>query len=202
MKVLLWQDVDKLGKRGETVDVKEGFARNFLFPRKLASIPTPSMHKEFELAKRRAVKQEAALITDAKAVSEKLGGVASVSIEVNTNEDGMLYGAVSPSMIAEALKDHGLKVEAKAIEIAEPIKKTGTYEVTVNLHREVKPEMARSDLIEPSYGAASTPSTNSSPTVATASEKVASSNIQLSRVRRFRRRRSSPAPGWRPARTS
>jgi len=139
MKVLLWQDVDKLGKRGETVDVKEGFARNFLFPRKLASIPTPSMHKEFELAKRRAVKQEAALITDAKAVSEKLGGVASVSIEVNTNEEGMLYGAVSPSMIAEALKDQGLKVEAKAIEIAEPIKKTGTYEVTVNLHREVKP---------------------------------------------------------------
>ena len=141
MKVLLWQDVDKLGKRGETVVVKEGFARNYLFPRKLASIPTPSMQKEFELAKRRAVKQEAALVSDAKAVAEKLGGVASVSIEVNTNEEGLLYGAVSPSMIAEALKDQGLKVEAKAIEIAEPIKKTGTYEVSVNLHREVKPTL-------------------------------------------------------------
>ena len=141
MKVLLWQDVDKLGKRGETVVVKDGFARNYLFPRKLASIPTPSMHKEFELAKRRVVKQEAALITDAKAVAEKLAGVTSVSIEVNTNEEGLLYGAVSPSMIADALKDQGLKVEAKAIEIAEPIKKVGTYEVAVNLHREVKPTL-------------------------------------------------------------
>ncbi|MBV8880885.1 MAG: 50S ribosomal protein L9 [Planctomycetaceae bacterium] len=141
MKVLLWQDVDKLGRRGETVDVREGFARNFLFPRKLASIPTASMHKEFELAKRRIVKQEAALIGDAKAVAEKLAGVTSVSIEVNTNEEGLLYGAVSPSMIADALKDQGLKVEAKAVEIAEPIKKVGTYEVLVNLHREVKPKL-------------------------------------------------------------
>jgi len=141
MKVLLWQDVDKLGKRGETVDVREGFARNYLFPRKLASIPTPSMHKEFELAKRRSVKQEAALITDAKAVAEKLAGVTSVSIEVNTNEEGQLYGAVSPSMVADALKDQGLKVEARSIEIAEPIKKVGTYEVVVNLHREVKPTL-------------------------------------------------------------
>ena len=139
MKVLLWQDVDKLGRRGETVDVREGFARNFLFPRKLASIPTASMQKEFELAKRRMVKQEAALIGDAKQVAEKLAGVTSVSIEVNTNEEGQLYGAVSPSMVADALKDQGLKVEAKAIEIKEPIKKVGTYEVTVNLHREVKP---------------------------------------------------------------
>ena len=141
MKVLLWQDVDKLGKRGETVVVKDGYARNYLFPRKLASIPTPSMQKEFELAKRRVVKQEAALITDAKAVAEKLAGVTSVSIEVNTNEEGLLYGAVSPSMISDALKDQGLKVEAKAIEIAEPIKKTGTYDVLVNLHREVKPTL-------------------------------------------------------------
>jgi len=141
MKVLLWQDVDKLGKRGETVVVKDGYARNYLFPRKLASIPTPSMQKEFELAKRRVVKQEAALITDAKAVAEKLAGVTSVSIEVNTNEEGLLYGAVSPSMISDALKDQGLKVEAKAIETAEPIKKVGTYEVAVNLHREVKPTL-------------------------------------------------------------
>jgi large subunit ribosomal protein L9 len=99
------------------------------------------MRKEFELAKRRVVKQEATFITDAKAVAEKLAGVTSVSIEVNTNEEGLLYGAVSPSMISDALKDQGLKVEAKAIEIAEPIKKVGTYEVVVNLHREVKPTL-------------------------------------------------------------
>ena len=141
MKILLWQDVEKLGKRGELVDVREGFARNFLFPRRLGSKPTPSMYKEFELEKRRVAKQEAVLVTESKAVAEKLGGVTSVSIEVNTNEEGHLYGAVTPSMVAEALKDHGLKVEAKAIEIAEPIKQVGTYEVVVNLHREVKPTL-------------------------------------------------------------
>jgi large subunit ribosomal protein L9 len=141
MKVLLWQDVDKLGKRGEVVDVRDGYARNYLFPRKLASKPTPSMYKEFELAKRRAAKQEAALVSDARQVAEKLAGVTSVSIEVNTNEEGHLYGAVTPSMISDALRDQGLKVDGRAIEIAEPIKQVGTYEVTINLHREVKPTL-------------------------------------------------------------
>jgi large subunit ribosomal protein L9 len=141
MKILLWQDVDKLGKRGEVVDVREGYARNFLFPRRLASKPTPSMYKELELEKRRSAKQDAVLISESKAVAEKLAGVTSVSVEVNTNEEGHLYGAVTPSMIAEALKDQGLKVEAKSIEIAEPIKQVGTYEVSVNLHREVQAKL-------------------------------------------------------------
>jgi large subunit ribosomal protein L9 len=158
MKILLWQDVDKLGKRGEVVDVRDGFARNFLFPRRLASKPTPSMYKEFELEKRRVAKQEAALISESKVVAEKLTGVTSVSIEVNTNEEGHLYGAVTPSMVAEALKDQGLKVEARAIEIAEPIKQVGTYEVTVNLHREVKPKLKvwvlSTKAVKPAEGAA------------------------------------------------
>ena len=141
MKILLWQDVEKLGKRGEVVDVREGYARNFIFPRRLGSKPTPSMYKEFELEKRRVAKQESVLVTESKAVAEKLAGVTSVSVEVNTNEEGHLYGTVTPSMIAEALKDQGLKVEARAIEIAEPIKQVGTYEVVVNLHREVKPTL-------------------------------------------------------------
>jgi large subunit ribosomal protein L9 len=99
------------------------------------------MYKEFELEKRRVDKQEAVLVTESKALAEKLSGITSVSIEVNTNDEGLLYGAVSPSMVADALKDQGLKVEARAIEIAEPIKKVGTYEVVVNLHREVKPKL-------------------------------------------------------------
>jgi large subunit ribosomal protein L9 len=60
---------------------------------------------------------------------------------VNTNEEGHLYGSVTPTMIAEALKDQQLKVEPKSIEIAEPIKQVGTFEVVVNLHREVKPKL-------------------------------------------------------------
>lgn len=141
MKVLLWQDVDKLGKRGEIVEVKPGYARNFLFPRRQASLPKPSMHKEFELEKRRTAKAEAALLTGAKEIEAKLASVASVSVEVNANAEGHLYGAVTPTMIADALKDQGIKVEARAIEIAEPIKQVGTYEVAVNVHRDIKPKL-------------------------------------------------------------
>lgn len=139
MKVLLWNDVDKLGKRGEVVNVKEGFARNYLFPRKLASKDTVSMRKELELAKRRAAKQEAQVIADAKEVAEKLVKVPSVTVEVNANAEGVLYGTVTQSMIAEAIRgEQGLKVDAKCVEIAEPIKNIGTYDVQIALHREVK----------------------------------------------------------------
>jgi len=141
MKVLLWNDVEKLGRRGEIVEVKDGYARNYLIPRRLASKPTPSMYKEFELEKRRQNKLEAKLIEGANQVAEKLGQIASVYIEVNTNDEGHLYGSVTPTMIAEALKDQHLKVEPKSIEIAEPIKQVGAFEVVVNLHREVKPKL-------------------------------------------------------------
>jgi len=141
MKVLLWNDVEKLGRRGEIVEVKDGYARNYLIPRRMASKPTPSMYKEFELEKRRLAKVEAKLIADAKVIAERLEKIPSVSIEVNANEEGHLYGSVTPTMIAEALKDHQLKVEPKAVEIAEPIKQLGTYEVSVNLHRDVKPKL-------------------------------------------------------------
>lgn len=141
MKVLLWSDIEKLGKRGEIIDVRDGYARNYLIPRRLASKPTPTMYKEFELEKRRQAKAEAKLISDAALVAEKLVEIASISLEVNTNEEGHLYGSVTPSMLSETLRDKGLKVEPKSIEIAEPIKQTGTYEITVHLHREVKPKL-------------------------------------------------------------
>ena len=140
MKIRLWQDIDKLGKRGEIVDVKDGYARNYLLPRKLGAAATVGMDKEFELEKRRQAKVEAHLVSDAKTVAAKITELTSgVSLEVNANDDGSLYGSVTPTMIAESLRDKGLKVEPKTIEIKEPIKQTGTYEVTVNLHRDVKP---------------------------------------------------------------
>ncbi len=141
MKVRLWQDIDTLGKRGEIVDVRDGYARNYLMPRRMAAKPSPTMDKEFELEKRRQAKVDAKLIGDAKAVAEKLVTVPSVSIEVNANDEGQLYGSVTPTMIAEALKDHGLKVEPRSVEIKEPIKQTGTYDVAINLHREVRPTL-------------------------------------------------------------
>ena len=141
MKVLLWQDIDKLGLRGQEVDVRDGFARNYLFPHRLASKPSPSMRKEFELEKRRQAKVDVKLIADANLIAEKVKTIPSISIEVNTNEEGHLYGSVTPTMIADALKNHGLKVEPKLIHIAEPIKSVGTFEVQVRLQREVSPSI-------------------------------------------------------------
>ena len=139
MKVLLWKDIDTLGKRGEVVNVKDGYARNYLFPRKLASQDTESMRKELELAKRRSAKQEAQLVVEAKEVAEKLVKVPSVTVEVNANAEGHLYGTVTPTMIVEAIRgEQGLKVDAKCVEIAEPIKQIGTYDVQIALHKEVK----------------------------------------------------------------
>jgi large subunit ribosomal protein L9 len=141
MKVLLWQDVEKVGRRGETVEVREGFARNFLFPRKLASKDTAGMRKELEQAKRRSARQEAEYATEAQAVAEKLATVPSVTVEVNANEDGALYGAITPGMISEALREHKLKVDARCVEIAEPIKKVGTYDVDIVLHKDIRSKL-------------------------------------------------------------
>ncbi|MBI2932200.1 MAG: 50S ribosomal protein L9 [Planctomycetes bacterium] len=168
MKILLWTDIEKLGKRGEIVDVRDGYARNYLFPRRLASKPTPGMYKEFELEKRRQAKADAKLVSDAKQVAEKIAEVGSVSIEVNTNEEGHLYGSVTPTMISEALRDKGMKVEPKTVEITDQIKQIGTYEVTINLHRDVKPVLkvwvlSSKPLAAPKEGAPAEPQKESSP---------------------------------------
>ncbi|MDP6957773.1 MAG: 50S ribosomal protein L9 [Planctomycetota bacterium] len=141
MQVLLWHTIEKLGKRGDIVTVKDGYARNFLIPRRMASLPTSGQYREFEVEKRRQDQIEVQLIDDAKQVETKLAEVTSLSMEVNTNEDGVLYGSVTPTMIAQALLGENMKVDAKCIEILEPIKNIGTYEVTINLHREVKPTL-------------------------------------------------------------
>ena len=141
MQVLLWHTIEKLGKRGDIVTVKDGYARNFLIPRRMASLPTSGQYREFEVEKRRQDQIEVQLIDNAKQVETKLAEVTSLSMEVNTNEEGVLYGSVTPTMISQALLGEIMKVEAKNIEISESIKKIGTYEVTINLHREVKPTL-------------------------------------------------------------
>lgn len=140
VKILLWETIDKLGKLGEVVNVKDGYARNFLFPRKLATIDAPSQHRALASARKKMEKREAQMASDAKALAEQLEKV-SVSLQVNTTEEGKLYGSVTPTMIAEALAAQGYKIEAKAIDIPDAIKQVGFFEVTVNLHRESKPKL-------------------------------------------------------------
>ncbi|MBI3269742.1 MAG: 50S ribosomal protein L9 [Planctomycetes bacterium] len=139
LKVVLWQDVDKLGKRGEVVRVTPGFARNYLFPRRMASLPTSEKMKELEHEKRRLVKREAREKQAATALATKVEA-ASCTIEAVANEEGVLFGAITTHMIADAIKKEGVEVDPKLIDIENPIKELGVYEVSVRLHPQVTPK--------------------------------------------------------------
>jgi large subunit ribosomal protein L9 len=138
MQVLLWQDIDKLGRRGDVVEVTDGYARNYLFPRGLATKPTPGMFKRFKQEKDRLERREKKIIENRKELAEQIEKT-SLTIEAKANEEGHLYGSITPTIISEALLQQGLKVEAKLIELEEPIKEVGLYSIKINLHPQVQP---------------------------------------------------------------
>lgn len=137
MKVLLWKDVEKVGNRGDVVDVAGGYARNYLLPQKIASLPTEKGKRDLELEKKHAAKQEAKTISDVKALAERFGK-ESVTIEVKTNEEGNLYGSVTPAMVADAYKEQGLAATPEMFVLDEHIKTAGVYTVKVKLPKEVE----------------------------------------------------------------
>ena len=138
MQVLLWQNLEKIGKRGEVVNVTDGYARNYLFPRKLASTPTPNMYKALEYEKVQVAKKQTKVLTNLKALAEQIEKV-SITMEVNTNEEGHLYGSITPAMIVDGLKKQDIDIDAKHIEIDQPIKEVGVYQIKINLHKSVQP---------------------------------------------------------------
>ncbi|MFH1226299.1 MAG: 50S ribosomal protein L9 [Planctomycetota bacterium] len=133
MEILLWQDIDRLGKRGSLVNVSDGYARNYLFPRRLASLPTKENVREMENEKKRFVRtQEKSKIK----TSEIAGQIeqASCTIEVKANEEGVLFGSVSPQLIVDALTREGITgVSPQMIELETPIKELGVYRATIKL---------------------------------------------------------------------
>ena len=137
MQVLLWEDMPTLGKRGEIVKVKDGYARNFLFPRKLATMPTVSNKKDQALHKRRADKREERVKDDYRVVADKIQQV-SLTLEVNANEEGVLFGSVTSQMIADALAKEGITIDSRMVQPESPIKELGPYQVPVVLHADVK----------------------------------------------------------------
>ena len=137
MEVILIDDVDGLGKKGSTVKVAAGYARNFLVPRKLA-IPTGggAARLYVELAKQRAIANDKSRKA-AEALAEKYRGVA-VEVHANAGEDGTLFGSVTAADIAEKLGRQGLETDKKKIELGEPIKTLGEHVVHVKLHAGVE----------------------------------------------------------------
>jgi large subunit ribosomal protein L9 len=136
MKVILREDVENLGKGGEVVDVKDGYGRNFLLPRGLAVTANPRNVRELEHQKQVAAAKAAKLKASAEAVAKRLADTP-VTLKRKVGEQDKLYGSVTAMDIAEALAARGLTVDRRSIDLAEPIKTTGDFEVPVKLHSEV-----------------------------------------------------------------
>lgn len=139
-KVLLWQTVDKLGKRGDQVSVSDGYARNYLYPRKLATPATEGAAREFKAAARKAEKHEKDIKRQYSDLASQIGNT-HITIEMLANNEGVLFGSVTPSTVAEGLKRAGLEVNGKYILIETPIKRLGEYTVLVRFHPEVQSRM-------------------------------------------------------------
>lgn len=135
-KVLLREDVDDLGARGEIVRVKAGYARNYLLPRNLAVQATTGNVKGIEQERAALLKKEAKERATAEAQSQQMGSL-QLEFKRKAGEQGALYGSVTSMDLAEALKERGYEIDRHRIHLREPLKRLGDYTVPVRLHREV-----------------------------------------------------------------
>lgn len=136
VKVILREDVYRLGEAGEVVAVKAGYARNFLLPRGMAIAATESSIKELEHHRRVIEARLAKEMKSWKAVRSKVHG-KTVEFEVQAGEGGKLFGSVTNANIAEKIAELGVEVDRRKIGLREPIKEVGEYKVEVKLHRDV-----------------------------------------------------------------
>ncbi|MFP2910273.1 50S ribosomal protein L9 [Pyxidicoccus sp. 3LFB2] len=137
MKVILREDIDNLGKSGELVTVKDGFGRNYLLPRKKAVLASEQNLRQLEHEKGVITARNAKLKGAAEEQAKKIGAI-KVTIKRKVGEQDKLFGSVTVLDIAEAVAAQGQTVDRRAIHLAEPIKSTGSYEVELRLHSEVK----------------------------------------------------------------
>jgi large subunit ribosomal protein L9 len=132
MKVILMTDVPALGHRGETRDVANGYARNFLLPRKLAVEATPANLKNVEHLKRQRAKEEHRALEVAKATAARIEAL-TLRMTARASEDGRLYGSVSAQDVLEFLEKNQVLVEKRRIQLDDPIKAVGDYQVPIRL---------------------------------------------------------------------
>ena len=136
MEVILREHVDNVGRRGEVVKVADGYARNYLLPRKLALLATDGNKKQIERERAKFDALEAEEQKVAEALAGRLAGV-EIAIARKVGETEALYGSVTTSDIAEALAAKGFDIDRRKMQLAEPIKKLGEYDLPVKLHRDV-----------------------------------------------------------------
>jgi len=137
MEVILNKDVEKIGKAGSIVRVKDGFARNFLFPQNLARPATTGSLKGLEQAQQARSTQLDKIKKEAEEVKQRLSKLANLTIPALTQGEQNLYGSIGAHDISAALAEEGFAIDKNMIELVEPIKSLGIYEIPVKLHPEV-----------------------------------------------------------------
>ena len=136
MEVILREDVDKLGTRGQLVKVAPGYARNYLLPKRLAVPASESNKKIIEQERQAHLRREAKLVADASELGKMMADLR-VTIFQKAGENDQLFGSVTSKDIAEALEKQGYTIERRKIALDEPIKTLGEFKVPLRLHREV-----------------------------------------------------------------
>ena len=141
MKVILLQDVKTLGKKGDTVEINDGYARNFLFPQKLAVEAKPGTLKEIEKKRAAQEAREAEALAEAKARADSLKGRV-IELKIKCGSQGRLYGSVTTAEVAEALeKQYGYAADKRRIDLGDPIREVGDREISIRLHPGVSTTM-------------------------------------------------------------
>jgi large subunit ribosomal protein L9 len=148
MDVILREDVEKLGTRGQLVKVAPGYARNFLLPNKMAVAATESNKKIVEQERQAHLRREAKVEGEAKDLGKMLSAV-EITISQKAGENDQLFGSVTSKDIAEALEKQGYTIERRKIALEEPIKTLGEFKVPVRLHREVTSDITVHVVKEP-----------------------------------------------------
>ncbi len=138
MKVILLEDVKSLGKKGEIVDVNDGYARNFILPKKKGVEADSKNLNDLKLQKKNDEKMAQERLDDAKALSDKLA-TQSITIKMDAGVEGKLFGSISTKDVANEAKNQlGLEFDKKKVVLPENIKQLGTYDVKIKLHPEVQ----------------------------------------------------------------
>jgi large subunit ribosomal protein L9 len=140
MEVILREEVDKLGRRGDVVKVAAGYARNFLLPKRMAVAATESNKKIVEQEKQAHLRRDAKEIGDANDLAKMMGSV-SLTIAQKAGENDQLFGSVTAQDIATLLEKQGYAIDRRKVHLEEPIKTLGDFKVAVRLHREVTVEV-------------------------------------------------------------
>jgi len=147
MQVILREDIDKLGKIGDLVKVADGYARNFLVPKKKAIEATPDNLNAMTHVKKMVSDRIRKIKKDATAEADQLRGL-SISIKAKTGEEGKIFGSVTSMDIADAVKAQGVEIDKRKIVLEEPIKRLGDYTVTVKLHGDIHADLKVSVIAE------------------------------------------------------